>query len=449
MHFMPHWKAAPLFFQKRACYNASIHPGKDTFPGKGGPVSLHQRSLLKFRLLPLFFALLFFAVPLSPAPVQAAGKGRIALYFPCWNIYQDEMQQVKNLPWDILDSIQHAFWKIIPHGEGYKIAPSDAYADLDSANPHAHFPQYAALSRKYPQVNILLSIGGWNHSGHFSQMAASEKGRASFIESCLQTLESYPFLTGLDIDWEYPGIPRKGSGQDEGNPVTGDDFTNYTLLLKELRAALDSRFGKGVKKLTICAGGTEQILKKQDYAALHPFVDAIHLMTYDLALSSQKKTGHHAPLYGALSADSAVQFLLSKGVPAGKLLLGTPLYSHGWSGVDFSKGLLHAPASGKNQGGVLPWKKVKALEAQAVPENIPGWHAGYDDEAQAAYLWNDDPASPYHGNFLTYESERSLESKLQYLLEKGLQGIMIWESGGDDAKNHFPMLQIMHRFLHP
>ncbi|MBR1585929.1 MAG: glycoside hydrolase family 18 protein [Clostridia bacterium] len=385
--------------------------------------------------------------PAVPAG-QAAAESQLTVYFANWDVYASASAQVKNLPWDRLDCVNHAFWKIVPANGGFAIAPTDAWADIDPDNPQAHFPQYAAYARKYPGVEILLSIGGWTCSGLFSQMCLTESGRASFIQSCLDTLAAYPFLRGIDIDWEYPGVARKGSGSDEGNPVAGDDFTNYTLLLKELRAGLDGRFGNGQKRLTVCAAASTDILAKQDYASLYPYVDRINLMTYDMTGISSAVTGHHTPLYGDPSADTAVKYLLRQGVPAARIAIGSPLYSHGWKNVSLNGNVLGASGKGIS-GATRKWKTVNAYEQAAVPQGEPGWHFGYDEQAQAAYLWNDDPASADYRVFLTYENARSLDAKLRYIRAQGLGGLIVWESGGDDAASGFPMLTRMYRGLHP
>ena len=274
-------------------------------------------------------------------------------------------------------------------------------------------------------------------------MCATQSGRSSFIASCVEVLSAYDFFTGIDLDWEYPGVKRTGSGKDEGNPVAGDDKANYTLLLKELRAALDRQFGKGARRLTVCAAASTDILSHQDYAALHPLVDRINLMTYDMTDMTAKATGHHSPLYGKVSADTAVKYLLQCGVPAGKIAIGSPLYSHGWKNVGM-------PAIGASGQGVKDatrvWNRLKVLEDAAVPMEQKGWHAGYDDAAEAAYLWNDDPQSKDYHVFLTYENRRSLDAKIGYIKDQSLAGLIVWQSGGDDGG--FSMLRHMYRSLH-
>ena len=372
----------------------------------------------------------------------------ITVYFPNWNIYSDSRCSVDNLPWDRLDSVNHAFWKVVPRDGGFAVESTDPWADTDPANPAAHFPRYAACAEKVPGRQILLSIGGWTDSGRFSEMALTAESRGSFIRSCLETLEAWPFLSGLDIDWEYPGAPREPEDEnDEGNPVLGDDRTHYTLLLKELREALDERFGQGNKTLTVCAGASvAHALCRQDYAALHPWVDRINLMTYDLAGPWDGKTGHQAALLGDVSADTAVKYLLAQGVPAEKIAIGSPLYSQGWRMKKPVRDPVGAAAEGIPQ---LTWRELLPLEQAAVAEGVPGWHAGYDKEKEAAWLWNDDPASPAYLTFHSYDSAASLDAKLAYVLEHGLGGLIVWEVHGDSAENGWPMITRMRRGLRP
>lgn len=42
-------------------------------------------------------------------------------------------------------------------------------------------------------------------------MAYTPEGRTSFVESCLDILEEYPWVDGFDIDWEYFGGSKDGA----------------------------------------------------------------------------------------------------------------------------------------------------------------------------------------------------------------------------------------------
>ena len=400
-------------------------------------------TLLSVVLVCTFFLNVAAAEPAKEEP-------GMTVYFPNWNIYSDSRCGVDGLPWERLDCVNHAFWEVVPRESGFAVVSTDPWADTDPDNPAAHFPRYAEYAEKYPGTKILISIGGWTDSGHFSEMALTAESRGSFIRSCLDTLDAWPFLSGLDIDWEYPGVARDPEDEnDEGNPVVGDDWTNYTLLLKELRKALDNHFGKGEKILTVCAGASVGYsLCMQDYAALHPYVDRINLMTYDMAGPWEQSTGHHTPLLGENSAETAVNYLLDKGVPAEKIDIGSPLYSHGWKMNEVGQETVGVDAEPLDDGD-LEWHDLLALERAAVPKGTPGWHTGYDEQKNAAWLWNDDPESPDCGRFYTYDSTASLQAKLDYINGQGLGGLIVWQVHGDSMDEDWPMITRMHSAFHP
>lgn len=392
------------------------------------------------RLLALALLLVVFIAPFCPKGAKGE-ESSVTIYFPNWNVYSSDTGEVKDIPWDKVDCVNHAFWEVKPSADGYAVVSTDPWADTDTDNRKAHFPQYAEMKAKHPEVKILLSIGGWTACGYFSEMALTQESRASFIRSCLDTLSQYPFFDGIDIDWEYPGVARSGGEGDEGNPVLGDDRENYTLLLKELREALDAEYGENGKLLTVCAAASESILDKQDYAALYPYVNRVNLMTYDMYYTSSPTTGHHTALYGKPSADTAVKYLQRLGVPNEKIAIGSPFYAHCWKTQGTA--WIGGRATAMDDQMDRDWRAIDRLAAQAVPEGEPGWHAGYDETAQAAYLWNDDPDSEMYGMVISYENERSLAAKLDYLKQNGLGGIIVWEVGGDDPARDYPLLTLM------
>lgn len=64
-----------------------------------------------------------------------------------------------------------------------------------------------------------------------------------------------------------------------------------------------------------------------------------------------------------------------------------------------------------------------------------GYAKYWDEDAQAAYLWNG-------SSFISYESPEALALKCRYVREQGLRGIMYWEHGCD--KTH-QLLQVLRR----
>lgn len=162
--------------------------------------------------------------------VQNKTDREVVVYFAAWH---GDVAPVYSIPWDHVSYVNHAFWEVEPADgtlestfawraagktprTAFRIAPMFPKADL---GPGKHFESYEAFAEKYPAVKILISIGGWTRSGFFSEMAATDQGRTSFIASCMEVLKQYPWLDGFDIDWEYFG------GSIAGERLPGERMT--------------------------------------------------------------------------------------------------------------------------------------------------------------------------------------------------------------------------------
>ena len=415
---------------------------------------------------------------------------QIIVYFANWYVGRKPAAkggEVASIPWDRVTYVNHAFWAVAPadgstetsfERRDKSAAPRSEftilsmYPDNDYGNqapsemepslPKNHFAQYEAFSKRYPDVNIMISIGGWARCGYFSEMAYTAAGRSSFIQSCVDLIRKYPWIGGIDIDWEYPGCSTAGERQpdpnagdgDEGCPIWGtaaEDSANFVSLLSELRTALDEHFGNGVKKLTACAGGsTTAILPRQNWAAAAPYLDMINLMTYDLAGTWDGVTGHASSFQGA---KKAADYLTALGIPENKICIGSPLYAISFLMNEMNPDqIIGAPAASHRatdkevaetecrafedqavSGYTLKKEGVKWIKDTDFTKNGCGWHFAHDDKEGAAYLYNDDAASPYYKWFLTYENALSLQTKLDYINETDLAGIIIWECSQDTA----------------
>ncbi|MBP9077403.1 MAG: hypothetical protein KBG02_11125, partial [Haliscomenobacter sp.] len=100
-----------------------------------------------------------------------------------------------------LTHINYAFAVI----EGTEVVPSNGNRH-DSIN----IPALIALKRQNPDLQILISIGGWGGSGAFSDAALTPESRSAFTRSAISYMQRWGF-DGIDIDWEYPGQPGAGN----------------------------------------------------------------------------------------------------------------------------------------------------------------------------------------------------------------------------------------------
>ncbi len=269
-----------------------------------------------------------------------------------------------------------------------------------------------------PHLKILISVGGWTWSGGFSDMCLTDSSRAVFIKSAVSFVEENN-LDGIDIDWEYPGLPGNG------NVNRPEDKENFTSLLKEMRSALD-RLGLKHDKhylLTAATGASENYLAHTEMGEDQKYFDFINLMTYDFCEpGSDSLAGHNAPLFtnprdpNHSSCDAMIQAFVDAGVPPNKILLGVPFYGHVWQ-VDST---VH---HGLYEPGGIPKMRVRGsyenIELNLL--NKEGFVRYWDSTSCAPYLFNEDEKI-----FITYDDEESLRDKCDYIKAHELKGVMFW-----------------------
>ena len=283
-----------------------------------------------------------------------------------------------------------------------------------------NFRRLNALKTRNPELKILISIGGWAWSENFSDAVLTPESRALFAHSAVDIIRKYK-LDGVDIDWEYPGVP----GED-GNIYRPEDKQHYTLMFQSIRASLDSLENEtgGQYLLTTAVGGGKYFIEHTEMDKAQQYLDFVNIMTYDYKTNGTGIAGHHTNLYGHTknttesSADRSEQYFLRAGVPANKIVMGCAFYGRGWQLPDGRKrGLNRQAVKGVRSGGYTRLKD--SLMTQ-------GYKRHWDRRAKAPYLWH----RKQH-IFITYDDERSVREKCRYVQKHGLAGVMFWEYSSD------------------
>ena len=280
-----------------------------------------------------------------------------------------------------------------------------------------------ALRKENPALTILISVGGWLWSGNFSDAVLTKESRERFVQSAMDFLILY-HLDGLDIDWEYPGMPGAG------HAFRSEDKRNFTLLVKELRARFDAETRKSARRLylTIAAGASDEFLAHTEMGKVQRYVDTVNLMSYDYyEPGSGPISGHHAPLFTnpadptKVSGDASVRAFERAGVPASKLLLGIPFYGHVWGEVADREHGLYQP------GKPIPnaFAPYSLIESTMLDH---GFTRYWDPVASVPYLYNEDKHI-----FVTYEDAQSIAAKCNYVLTHRLGGVMFWDYSSDSS----------------
>jgi chitinase len=285
--------------------------------------------------------------------------------------------------------------------------------------------QLRALKKVNPDLKILISVGGWAWSDHFSDAALTPASREIFAQSAIDFLLKHQ-LDGIDLDWEYPGQPG------EGNVFRPEDKENFTAILKLIREKLDAIAPKGFHYLlTVATAANQRYLDLTEMDKASKYLDYVNIMTYDYHGGWSPLTGHHANLYPSSynksevqrSSSRAVEEHLKAGVPADKLVLGVPFYGRWWSEVEKTNQGLYQDSKGERGS-----KGFNGLEKDYINKN--GFVRYWDESAKTPYLWQEST-----GTFVTYEDEESLKIKMEYIAEKGLAGAMFWQFNGDNEQH--------------
>lgn len=151
------------------------------------------------------------------------------------------------------------------------------------------------LKKRYPNLKVLASIGGWTYSPAFHSKVQTAASRKALVTSCVNLYKKYSMaFDGLDIDLEYPCLPNDTACGLNITP-SPDDKGNFAALMEEFRLQLGSN-----TLLTMAGSADPKKIDALDFARLDKVLDSYNIMTYDFTSGSwgDKSTGHMAQTYG-------------------------------------------------------------------------------------------------------------------------------------------------------
>jgi len=277
---------------------------------------------------------------------------------------------------------------------------------------------------------VIICVGGADSEADF-EAATTNAILPVFINNLTNFMATRDY-DGVDIDWE---------------PLTTNDAPLFTNLVYSLRSALNHFSGH--KLLTVAAGayppyGDPPTNEYRMFADLQNQFDQINIMTYDLSgpyegwvtwfNSPIYDGGYRFPSTGGLvpSVNGAVSNFIVNGVSPSRLGIGIAFYGDVWEG-----------GSGASTGGVTQprqsWADTNAptmtdtTYASIIASYYQTFLYHWDTNAQAAWL-SITNANPNDDMFISYDDQRTCESKVSYARNEGLGGVMIWELSQDFQK---------------
>ena len=280
-------------------------------------------------------------------------------------------------------------------------------------NPQEEEPGWTTLKanayQKYNAKQSLLVVSG--DDGAIGDMIANPVASANNLIADIAPIMKEKGFTDLNLDIE--------SFLDASESARA----NFTLFVQTVTQQIkDQKLGTVTLDLIPISLVKSKIY---DAKALAAIVDRIVLMTYDYHYTGSFTAGAVAPLGGAgttieYDVETAVKEAL-KVIPAGKILLGIPLYGYEWETIG------PAPESATIPGGS---SIASSSRVEDFLNTCATCSAQFDSVAREPYV-----IYPENGYFnqIYFENEASVKEKINLAQTYHLGGVALWALGYEDS----------------
>ncbi|MFO6423906.1 glycosyl hydrolase family 18 protein [Motilimonas sp. KMU-193] len=363
-------------------------------------------------------------------------------FYRDWSVYSPNYH-ITDVPDELLTHLVYENAVVTLDGQ---VRWGDEYASISAYFPHSDVEvgsvagsmgQLQQLKRRNKKIKSVISIGGWNRVDTMSQVMNDPHKRAKFVPSLADFVQQYEF-DGIDLNWIAPAL----------NPSNVQwrtaDFYNLTKLVKELKQMVDqlSLASQRDIELMLSVPVSRQSLQYWHIGEIYPLVDYVILLSDQQATHDNIAVDHINPLFTSSQASaSSIDYLVSDIImltgDASKLVLTIPPFAMAWQGVQpLSDELIGAPIVQASQGtwdskglhsGVLHRDHLFRLVSSG------GYQEKWDELSQSSYLYH---PHQLNGHVISYESQRALSSKIQYVEDKQLAGVAFSQLHNDSQGWH-------------
>ena len=316
--------------------------------------------------------------------LRSPSQSLVVASVPYWNIDYGTTSVLSN---------RHTFSEVSPWIYGLnssgQIVPQ--YAPAQAATVDAQLARLRAA--RIPLVPTLANVvqGTWAYQPVITDILRNPRVRAQHVAAIVALVQRQDYA-GIDIDYE---------------DLLASDRSAFTTFIAELAGALHAS-GKVLSVDLFAkptARGYDQRNLAQDYRAVGQVADQVRLMGYDYHWAGSRP-GPIAPI----SWIRAVLSYAKTQIPAGKIILGVPLYGYDWSG---------------GKGTPVSWLQAFQLSEQY------GVQPHFDAASQSPWFGYTDQAGRRH--VVWFENGPSAKAKFEAAESAGIGGVYVWIYGLEDT----------------
>ncbi|XP_039484715.1 imaginal disk growth factor 6 [Drosophila santomea] len=424
-------------------------------------------------------------VSLCLASIQASKVGAPQLPKKHLVCYYDSTSFVKEgLGKLVIDELEPAlqFCDYLIYGyagierDSHKAVSLNQQLDLDLGK--GLYRTVTRLKRKYPNVKILLSVGGDKDieldkdakelPNKYLELLESPTGRNRFVNTVYSLVKTYGF-DGLDVAWQFPknkpkkvhsgigslwkGFKKVFSGDSIVDEKSEEHKEQFTALLRDVKNAF--RPDNLLLSTTVLPNVNSSLF--YDIPAVVNYLDFVNLAAFDFFTPQRNPevADYAAPIYELsernpeFNVAAQVKYWLRHNCPASKINVGVATYGRPWkltddsgdTGVPPVKDVKdEAPVGGNSQvAGIYSWPEVCAL--------LPNQNNAYSKGASAPLTKVQDPAKRFgsyayraadkkgdNGIWVSFEDPDTAADKAGYVRTENLGGVALFDLSYDDFR---------------
>lgn len=428
---------------------------------------------------------------------QVTTQPKVAVY------YYNEIGPVESVATTLqnVDEVLYSFWNVNSDYSGHIVDPLPKL-DLGTATDYqanvqdvvkifkstnsGYLAQACNVKINNPQVQFVLSLGGWGGSNLFSKSFSTISGINNFVNDAqylitnLTCQNGVPLFSGYDVDWEYP--QQRIDFSVAAGTESSQDTQNLHTLIIQLRQKLGQN---AIISMALPHGNNDldggsinkyfQDFRGNTLNDSPEFINAtttFNVMAYDF-MAFATYTIPNAPLYsiaGLPSIDDGIIAMVQNKVPPSKILLGAPAYGRSiGSNVQGQKCLATSPTTvnsgvnitlpeitdvyGKQDPCLIQWPLYRNIAMNnfnqfdssltQADQTVYYWDTFYGAPNQAGTLmimsnleqWEQNNMMSYQDFFMSFDSPYDIAQKSNYIKQKKLAGMFFWEVSQDKAYN--------------